>query len=91
MALSHRSLTNTQLWKVTKYIYSSTLLEYFNFMQLYTSTPLQFTEKYSTFYFTTFIEELKLVLKFRFYIQTYDQLIKYQPLLQIKLLKVSSN
>ena len=42
-----------QWWKVTKYIYSSTILkynfeelvlEYFHFLLLYTSTPLQFRE-----------------------------------------------
>ena len=56
-------LFGLQRWKVTKYIYSTcTLLEYFPLMPLYTSTPLQFTGKYCTFYSSIFIWQLvKLV------------------------------
>ena len=52
-----------QLWKVIKYIYSSTvlksnyctLLECFHFLLLYTSTPLQFRQNIVLINFITFI------------------------------------
>ncbi len=48
-------------WWNTKYIYSSTNLryfEYFHVMQLYTSTPPHLSDKYCTFYSTTFVWQL---------------------------------
>lgn len=57
-----RYATLTQWWNVTKYVYSSTVLqfkvlEYFHCMQLYTCT-LHLRNKYSAFYSTTFVWHL---------------------------------
>ncbi len=53
-------------------------------MQLYTSTPLPFRGKCCTFYFH-YIYLTATVTRLIFYIQTYDQFIKHDALLQIKL------
>ncbi len=55
-------VVNVQRLKVTKYIYSSTVL-----MLLSTSTPLYSRGKYCTFHFTTllscFVSDLDFILK----------------------------
>ncbi len=47
---STSSLPLLQWWKVTKYIYFSTVLEYISYAVLYISTPLHFGDTYCNFY-----------------------------------------
>lgn len=64
---------DTQWWKVT----FTQVLKYFNFVQVYTSTPLHFTVNNCTFYST---------FRLRFYNKNiiHDKLVKYNAVLQIK-------
>ncbi len=66
-----------QWWKVTKYIYSSTV----HFMQLYTSTLLHFRGKYCISYSTICIWKLLVTFQILFINEKYNPLINYDVLL----------